>query len=258
MSFEIDRLSLNATISQIERMIPRALAGTLSTVAFQQREALIAHSEAVFDRPKPYTQRAWRFERAKASDGDRMYSSIYALPDQARYLSYQIRGGVRRRGDVGAGPFDVPVDATNRDRFGNIRRNFIGKTAAQARTERDDRRSLRSRRRAAKAAGASPEALRSLSWISQSRNKPGVFFAEIEGVRGYWRRPKRTKAARKRRNGIRSVRALGGPELVVQFAEAASYTPIFKYNDVVQRTHSSYFTSAQFNRELQRAIDRHS
>jgi hypothetical protein len=80
----------------------------LNAAALEIRGAQTQHTKDVFDRPKSHTtDKKWLVDKARPADGDRMFATVNARPAQAEYLKFQIFGGRKAKGDVGAGPFDI-------------------------------------------------------------------------------------------------------------------------------------------------------
>ncbi|MGQ2909191.1 MAG: hypothetical protein ACT6QU_14700 [Aliihoeflea sp.] len=253
MAFTVDLRAFERQLNDIEkRALPDAARGYLNEIAFQSRTALRAQMEKDFDRPNAFTLSAFLVKKADKKDGQRMEATIFARPEQEEYLRFQVFGGVRRKGDVGATPWDVVVGADKEDRHSNVPRRYLAQTAKKAKRERDQRAKLRTRRAAAKASPKKGKA--DLSWVTRSKNKPG-FFGTVKGWKGYWVRPERSLAAPIRVRGIKSVRTTGRLRALVSMSEQARYQAArFKYADAVIATHRKYGTQARFAEELQRAL----
>lgn len=258
MGFTVDLKAFERQLNDIEkRALPDAARGYLNEIAFQSRTALRAQMEKDFDRPNKFTLSAFLVKKADKKDGQRMEATIFARPEQEEYLAFQVFGGVRRKGDVGATPWDVVVGADRSDRHGNVPRRYLAQTAKKAKRERDQRAKLRTRRAAAK---ASPKKRKvDLTWVTRSKNKPGTFFGTIKGRKGYWERPERSLAAPIRVRGIKSVRTTGRLRPLVSMSDQARYQAArFKYADAVIATHRKYGTQARFAEELARALAKRS
>lgn len=103
-------------------------------------------------------------------------------------MRYQINGGVRNKGDVGATPYDVLTDAPDSEKnaYGNLKRGYLKRIASQAKTEKTKRARLAAKREKLRAAGKSTAPAR---WAaSNPSGKPGIFFGKIGAQKGYWQR----------------------------------------------------------------------
>jgi len=258
---------LQRQFGAVERDINKALAGTLNATVFEARSGIIRDSKRQFDRPRPWsTDKAWLFDKAKPADGARMFAALKAKPDQAEVLKYQIDGGIRRKGDVGATRYDVPVgaDPANIDQFGGIARGVLKKTAKAAKAEKVKRLQLATRRAATRVLrnAATTDKVRAriamrlqpMKWVVKSKNEPGTFFGTVGGVRGYWQRSARSLAQGPRRKGTKTVLPRGDnrPKLLLAFADQAKYQKRLKYQVAMERAMAAKMNSAQFGRELAR------
>lgn len=258
---------LRRTFGGLEADINKAAAATLNATVFAARTGVIDGSKRTFDRPRDWsTSKAWLFTKAMPADGPRMFAELKAKPEQAKVLSLQIDGGVRKKGDPGATRYDVPVgaDDTRTDAFGGLARGALKALGKMAKKERVARAALAPRRAAVRTlrnAAPSEKArvrvakrLQPLKWVVKSKNEPGIFVGTVGGVRGYWTRPARSLAAGTRTKGVRTVLPRGDnrPELLLAFADQAKYRPKLKYQDLVTRAQRTKMTSAQFASELAR------
>jgi hypothetical protein len=77
-------------------------------------------------------------------------------------------------------------------------------------------------------------------------------------MEGYWRRPVRTKKAKKRRKGVISVRTRQGSHLtpLLSVAQTAAYKPIFKYDLQIDKAMSAMGGQEAFMAEFTRAMNR--
>lgn len=262
-----DLTSLRRQFAAVEADLMKAAAATLTSAAFEGRRNVISESRRVFDRPREWTvDKAWQVDKAKPADGARMVAVLRAKPQQAQVLQYQIDGGIRRKGDVGATRYDVPVGASteNTDQFGGIKKGSLKKIAKAAKSEKTKRLTLAGRRAAVRAlrnTATTDKArvraglrLKPLKWVVKSGNEAGTFFGVIDGVRGYWERPGRSVAAPIRRKGVRSVEPRGNnkPKLLLAFSDQARYRKRLKFDETMERAQTARLTSASFGRELER------
>lgn len=262
-----DLTSLRRQFAATEAHIMKALAATLTSTAFEARRGFVSDARRVFDRPREWTvERAGVVEKAKATDGARMSATFRIKPEQAKVLQYQIDGGVRRKGNVGATRYDVPVGASpeNTDAYGGIKRGSLKKIAKAAKAEKGKRLTLAGRRAAVRALRSTATTekartraglrLKPLKWVTKSGNAPGTFFGVVDGVRGYWERPGRSLAAPVRRKGVLTVEPRGDnrPKLLLAFSDQARYRKKLKFQETMERAQASRLTSASFGRELAR------
>lgn len=251
--------------------VSKAASSTLNDVLFGARRALIAEADDVFDRPKPFMKhQAWLLTKAKKEDVGNMFSEIRAKDIQGAILSFQAFGGIRRPGDVGTRRFDMAVAAPDEDRdnYGNIKRGLTKRLQKKVNSEKKKRRTLRRRRDAARVSLKNARTplqkerrtakLASLKWLDKSNNEPGIFRDRINGIYGFWERPRRSIASGTRRRGVRTVHPRGRnkPQLLLGFKRETSYEPRFRYSEKVREIHSSIFEGDTFQRELDRAISR--
>lgn len=261
LGFEFDVREMQRGLDDIaKKHLPKAAAGFLNGVAFEARKQLIKHNSEAFDRPVKFTDRAWVVDKAKPADGDEMVATVRAQPEQAAYLQYQIFGGERGAGDPGAGKWDVFAHSDRLTRAGGVDKRYLKRLSQRNKDERKARKDLRSKRIAVRAQRQSGQhgPFQDFSWVKASKNKPGVFFGEVGGLRGYWERPRRTKAAKKRRVGVISVKPRGSarPKLLFAMKDAVSYKPRYKYDLQVQKAMRSAATGAAFRRELSRSMSK--
>ncbi|MGU3479161.1 hypothetical protein [Methylobacterium sp. D48H] len=73
----------------------------IDDLAEQARLYVVEAMPSYLDRPTPYTLRGIGAVKSKA-EAVELYAEVDVLPQQARYLRYQILGGVRVAGDYGA------------------------------------------------------------------------------------------------------------------------------------------------------------
>jgi hypothetical protein len=255
LDFQFDERALRKTLTTLEKeVLPKAAAGFLNGLAFEAQKTLKAHVKEAFDGSVPFTERGFVVEKAKPAAGlGGMFAEVRIQPAQAAYLRLQIEGGVRRTGDAGSGPFDLMVFGAKKNKAGNIRWGYPKQLSKQNREEKSKRQSLRAQREAARAAGddTSP-----FAYFRASRNRPGIFFGEIGGIKGYWQRPKRSKAARKRIPGVISVRSTEKLKPLLSVADHARYKPRYQYHTQITKAMRVKATSAAFGAELNRQLSK--
>lgn len=263
--FDYDYQKLQRELDAVgRRALPKAAAGYLNGIAIQARKNMIKHNSEAFDGHVAFTDRGWRYSKARASDGERMASAVNILPKQEAYMYFQIFGGDRKVGDAGSGPYDLFVHGDNTNAAGNIRWGYVKRLSKQNREEKAERKewqayadSVRERREWDMGQYA-PGVYQDLSWVGHNRNKPGIFWGKIGGVEGYWKRPKLTKKSRKRRKGVHSVRVRQGSHLtpLLSVAKLAHYKPIFKYDIQIEKAMAAMGGQDAFRREFDRAMSK--
>lgn len=82
-----------------KRVYLRAAADGLTDIAFQIKRDEEKEVPRVFDGNVKFTERGFRVNRASFKKIP-VEAQVFVLPSQARYLTFQIAGGVRRIGDV--------------------------------------------------------------------------------------------------------------------------------------------------------------
>lgn len=258
---------LRRTFGALEKDIDKAAAATLNATLFDARAGIIREAKRTFDRPRDWsTDKAFLFDKAKAADGAGMSATLRAKPQQAKVLALQIDGGVRKKGDVGATPYDVAVGASpeNTDQYGGIARGVMKRLGKAMKKEKTARKALAPRRAAVRmlrnaattevARQRTAKRLQPLKWVAKSKNEPGMFSATIGGTRGIWQRPERTLAAGARQKGVRTVLPRGDnrPRLLLAFSDQARYQKKLKYQETMLRSQARKLNTASFGRELAR------
>lgn len=142
-----------------KKQVRFATAVAITRTLFDARKAATGRLEKDIDRPTPFTLRAYRVDKATKAT---LTGRLYAQPIQARYLQFQVFGGVRtpRGSALTIPPIKDLGDGVKLDRYGNLPR--------------------RSRARALLA-------------------RPDTFSGKINGVAGIWQRPKKTKSGKARK-----------------------------------------------------------
>lgn len=253
LNFDFDYRSFERQLDDVaKKALPRAAAGFLNGVAFEARASLKSHVGEAFDGHVKFTERGFIVTKAKPADGERMFAEVFVQPKQAAYLHFQVFGGTRTHDDAGAsGRTDVFVGAARTDRAGNIPKGAIKRLSARNRAERQQRADLRAKRVGLRATGQS---VRPAMWVTANRNKGGIFFGEVGGVRGYWERPKRTNAKGKRMRGAVTVVNRSAPKRLLSVSDQAVYKPRFQYQRQIERALQSRGGRDAFARELARAL----
>ena len=251
---QADDRVLRKTFQNIESNIQKAAVGFLNGIAFEAQKALKTHVREAFDGSVPFTERGFVVEKAKTTAGlGSMFAEVRILPAQAAYMRFQIDGGVRRTGDAGSGPFDLMVFGARKNKAGNIRWGYPKQLSKQNREEKSKRLSLRAQREAARAQGQDTS---ELAWFRVNRNRPGIFFGEIGGVKGYWQRPKRSKAAKTRQIGVISVRPTEQMKPLLSVADQARYKPRYQYQAQIAKALRVKATPQVFASELNRQMSK--
>ncbi|SPL65764.1 hypothetical protein [Ochrobactrum soli] len=255
LDFQFDEKALQKSLAHIEKSVfPKAAADFLNGLAFEAQKSLKSHVKEAFDGSVLFTERGFVVSKAKpqAKLGT-MFAEIRIQPTQAAYLRFQIDGGTRKTGDAGSGPFDLMVFGAKRNRAGNIRRGYPKQLSKQHREEKSKRQSLRSQRESARAQGQDTSPF---AYFRASRNRPGIFFGEIGGIKGYWQRPKRSKAARKRLPGVISVRPTEQLKPLLSVADHARYKPRYQYQQQIAKALRVKATQQSFAHELNRQMSK--
>jgi hypothetical protein len=236
--FQIDTRGFEKSLTKIEKQVlPQAQAGFLNGLAFGARRSLLAYAEKNIEGgPTPWTRKGFVVEKTTA---DHSEASVSIRPEQARYMTYLVNGGVRRAGDPGATTYDVRVDssAESKNGLGNAKKGYLGRISRQARVEKNKRAKLKAKREKLALAGKSTASAR---WsANNSGAKAGTFFGSIGGKKGYWQRPQS-------RNGKL--------KMLVRFSDDAVYKPSFRWDDTIE----SYVRSADLQKmycaEIKRAL----
>lgn len=117
---------------QADRRIRKAAAVALTRTAYQVQSALVRGMQEDFDRPTPFTLRAFRVDMANAAT---LEATVWAMPLQARYLAIQIEGGDRntkgfeKRMHLFGGEVALPGAGAKLNQYGNMPLSFIKRVA---------------------------------------------------------------------------------------------------------------------------------
>lgn len=122
--------NIDATIKRLQaqqKQAAFAASVAINRTAKDVQAGLRQESEAVFDRPSPFTLNAWA---VKPSTKANLTAVVYARPAQAKYLALQVAGGTRQPGAHGIKlPGNIQLNA-----FGNIPRGLTDRLKAAAQT----------------------------------------------------------------------------------------------------------------------------
>lgn len=117
----------------------KAAAVAITRTAWDVREGLMGGMQDAFDRPTPFTMRAWRVDPAQAG-AEQIEAVVWAAPRQASYLFWQIEGGERNtkgfeaRMGLHSGEVALPTSKATRDAYGNMPLSFIKRVAGDNNT----------------------------------------------------------------------------------------------------------------------------
>lgn len=81
------------------RVYPKAVADTLTAIAFDSKRAVDREMNSVFESPIAFTKRAFRVQVASFKKNP-IQSEIFAQKQQEKYLRFQVFGGTRSFGDI--------------------------------------------------------------------------------------------------------------------------------------------------------------
>ncbi|MEY9831075.1 hypothetical protein ABIA25_002890 [Sinorhizobium fredii] len=181
-----------------QKLLPKVASRLINNAAFNVRRRLIAYTDEIFDKPNQFTRNAWLVDKARPIDGDRMSAAIKAKPYQAAYLQFQIFGTQRHTGDAGSGPYDLFAWSAQKTQYGGVDRKYLKKLAREHRKERKARAAMAAKRKALghirpEERYGKSKRLR-VNWTQHTKGKGGIFFGEVHGLKGYWRRPDRHHA----------------------------------------------------------------
>ncbi|WP_262265502.1 hypothetical protein [Microvirga yunnanensis] len=198
------------------RVLPKALAFALNGVAFAARDMARDEAKRVFDRPAPFSIRnAFMYKAARLSAGsiDEIESQVFIKDRQSAYYVFQIPEGQKDRepGNIGPGRtwLFMPVLRDAKDpslvdaKTGGLKRNVLKGLIRRSGLAGQQEVSESQRRRDA--------------------GKRPVWFGEYKGVHGIWERPERTPKENPRQNGVRQVRNVSGPRLLVAAYQKQTY-----------------------------------
>lgn len=243
---------IESELDAIGRIVyPRSVATLLNRVAWATRKKMMQHIQDTFDRPKRFTINSIFVDPAKYQDGDQMAAMMYFGGKQANYLWYQITGDTRRTGDFGSGRYDILFFAKKESQYGGAyTKSEVRKIANKNKKERKRRKLYRDKREAAAAAGKPVDKYR---WNVVSKNDPGIFFGEVDGVEGYWQRSERYTAEEKALiNSPRWEKSDGIEfDLLLGFRSTVEYEQRFDYDKVLGESVEEELTEEALKESLE-------
>jgi len=113
MSIKADMKPITKKLTKIhKKQIPFAATNAINTTLFQIMKAEKAQMPKKLDRPTKFTTKAFKVDKAKKTT---LSGNIHITPIRAKYLKYQIEGGVR------SGRTGVPYTKNIKlNKYGNI------------------------------------------------------------------------------------------------------------------------------------------
>ena len=123
--------AVKAHLAGVEKQVAFAASVALNATAKKVVDAMPAKIERAIDRPVPFTKRGVAILGPGARK-DRLEVKVGFRRAQAKYMTYQVEGGLRNPGPAG---LKLP-SAINLNEFGNIPKGIIAKLVAVARKER--------------------------------------------------------------------------------------------------------------------------
>lgn len=121
ISVKADIKAATRHLSSIQRkQVPFAVSQALNDTAFDARKAVQAQLPRKLKSPTPWTIRGVRVGK---STKHRLVSRVYFNPDRAKYMRYQIAGGIRTEAD---GTIVMPK-GIKLNKYGNIPRGKISR-----------------------------------------------------------------------------------------------------------------------------------
>ncbi len=236
--FQFDTRSFERYMTRLEKQVlPQAQAGFLSGLAFDARKSLLKEADATIQgKPTAWTRKGFVVDKATP---DSLEAVVRIQPQQAGYMTYLVNGGARKKGDVGATPYDVLTDAPDGEKnaYGNLKRGYLKRLSRQARVEKTKRARLAAKREKLRAAGKSTASAR---WAATS-GKPGIFFGIVDGKKGYWQR------AAKRDGDYRL-------KLLARMSDEAVYKPSFRWAETISASVKDSNPQKLYAAEITRAL----
>lgn len=130
-SFRVDARIFDQALRQhATASFPGACRRALQDAGKAATKELSRQTPIKFDRPNPFTRNAFTATVPKKVGGT--WEAFVAVKDlQARYLAYQVYGGVRVPGEIGATAWDVPVpgEDARKDQYGWTNRSYAKRMA---------------------------------------------------------------------------------------------------------------------------------
>lgn len=115
ININADLKALKKDLTRLQqKQIPFAAAGAINDTLYQLKGEEAWHAKKQLDRPTPFTLRGFKYTKANKKN----LEGVFYIDDiQAKYLGYQIKGGVRRpkRKSV-----LVPTKIMRRNKYGNV------------------------------------------------------------------------------------------------------------------------------------------
>lgn len=128
LDIAVDMTAFDRYADELDRTardhVPFALAKTVTQAGHAVRKALEAEMPRAFDRPTPFTMRAFAVKSASKRDPNPQ-AEIFAKDIQAEYLALQIFGGVRR--PKAGGKAVLTPGAARLNRYGNLPRRYVAR-----------------------------------------------------------------------------------------------------------------------------------
>lgn len=125
------------SLAEFPAKFRKPLAAALSKTAFDVRDALGVGMASAFDRPTPFTMRAFKVDGATAGS---LVATVYAMPLQARYLFWEIEGGERntkgfeKHMGLMGGEAAIPGQGAKLNVYGNMSMAFIKQVSSDQNT----------------------------------------------------------------------------------------------------------------------------
>ena len=116
------RINIKSNVKEItkdlkreqKKQIPFATMIAINNTLFQLRKEMGKQTTKKLDRPTPFTQRGFLVEKASKKN---LKGMLYIRDEVAKYLKYQIEGGIRtpKKKKIG-----VPTGKANLNKYGNV------------------------------------------------------------------------------------------------------------------------------------------
>lgn len=117
-----------------KKQIPFATMIAINDTLFQLRKEMGKQTVKKLDRPTPFTQRGFLVEKASKKN---LKGMLYIRDEVAKYLKYQIEGGIRTPNKKKIG---VPTGKANLNKYGNVpgaKKGYIKKKSQKILTIKD-------------------------------------------------------------------------------------------------------------------------
>ena len=96
-----------------KKQIPFATANAINATLFQLRKEMGKQTKKKLDNPTPFTQKGFMVQKANKKN---LFGLLYLKDEVAKYLKYQIDGGVRSNSKK----FAIPTRHAKLNQYGNI------------------------------------------------------------------------------------------------------------------------------------------